>query len=141
MYILNTYTTAVTLQLIFFRFQGCYITGLYLEGAIWDVNKRCLTECTSNSSLGKLPILAIVPVEKRLLKSPKSSITIPVYVTSKRRNFVDNNCVFEANLNTLIHKSFWILKGVCVVMNLEQMYNSFLNVIINFLFQCNIILI
>lgn len=54
-----------------------------------------------------------------MLKLPKSSISIPVYVTSKRGNSVDNNCVFEANLNTLIHKSFWILRGVCILMNSE----------------------
>lgn len=101
-------------------FQGCYITGLYLEGARWDVDKQCLTECLSHNMLEKLPILAIVPVETRLLNLPKSLITIPVYVTSKRGNYTEeNNCVFEANLNISIHKSFWILRGVCIVMNSE----------------------
>lgn len=67
-----------------------------------------------------LPILAIVPAESRLLKLPKSSIAVPVYVTTKRGNLEDNNCVFEANLNTIRHKSFWILRGVCIVMNPES---------------------
>ncbi|VVC32081.1 Dynein heavy chain, domain-2,Dynein heavy chain domain,Dynein heavy chain, domain-1,Dynein heavy chain, P- [Cinara cedri] len=98
---------------------GCYITGLYLEGAHWDMDKQCLTECISHSMLEKLPILAIIPVETRLLKLPKSTITIPVYVTSKRGNSMDENCVFEANLNVSTHNSFWILRGVCVVMNCE----------------------
>lgn len=90
-----------------------------MEGAKWDIDKQCLTECTSDNTLEKLPILAIIPVETRLLKLPKSSISIPVYVTSKRGNSIDNNCVFEANLNTLVHKSFWILRGVCILMNSE----------------------
>jgi len=101
----------------FFSFKGCYITGLYLEGARWDMNKQCLTECMFHNTLENLPILAIIPIETRLLKLPKSSITIPVYMTSKRGNLMDDSCVFQANLNTLVHKSFWILRGVCVVMN------------------------
>lgn len=111
-------STAIIINNVF-RFQGCYIIGLYLEGATWDVNGQCLTECTSNSPPEKLPILAIVPIETRLLKLPKSSIPVPVYLTSKRGNPVGSDCVFEANLNTLIHKSFWILRGVCVLMNSE----------------------
>lgn len=67
----------------------------------------------------KLPILAIIPIETHLLRLPKSSISIPVYVTSKRGNSTDHNCVFEANFNTLLHKSFWILRGICIVMNYE----------------------
>lgn len=72
-----------------------------------------------HTALEKLPILAIIPIETRLLKLPKSSISIPVYVTSKRGNSIDDNCVFEANLNTLLHQSFWILRGICIVMNSE----------------------
>lgn len=67
----------------------------------------------------KLPILAIIPIQTRLLKIPKSSIAIPVYMTSKQGNSMDNNCVFETNLHTSIHKNFWILRGVCIVMNYE----------------------
>lgn len=83
------------------------------------MDKQCLTECTSLNMIEKMPILTIIPVETRLLKLPKSSMAIPVYVTSKRANSMDENCVFEAHLNTSTHKSFWILRGVCVLMNCE----------------------
>lgn len=92
-----------------------------MEGACWDADKRCLIEHnTSNKMYDKLPILAIIPIETHLLRLPKSSIKIPVYVTSNRENSIDHhNFVFEANFDTSLHKSFWILRGICIVMNYE----------------------
>jgi len=107
------------------RLKGCYVTGLYLEGARWDVDGQCLAECMSRSKYEKLPILAIIPAEICRLKLPKNWIAVPVYETSKRGELTDDNsCVFEATLNTSVHESFWILRGVCVVMNFEWYFAS-----------------
>lgn len=112
-------TDSILFVSILYFFKGCYITGLYLEGARWNMDKQCLTECTFHNTSEKLPILAVIPIETRLLKLPKNSITIPVYVISKRGNSINDNCVFQANLNTQLHKNFWILRGICVVMNTD----------------------
>jgi len=55
------------LKLLFFvrhRFtQGCYVYGLYLEGARWDVEKHCLKRSHPKVLIEELPILTVIPTE------------------------------------------------------------------------------
>ncbi|KOC59002.1 Dynein heavy chain 10, axonemal [Habropoda laboriosa] len=43
--------------------QGCYVSGLYLEGARWDMEEQCLERSHPKILVEKLPILIIIPVE------------------------------------------------------------------------------
>jgi len=47
----------------------------------------------------------------------QNTIRTPVYTTSLRRNAMGIGLVFEADLKTYIHNSFWILQGVCLLLN------------------------
>lgn len=47
----------------------------------------------------------------------QNTIRTPVYTTSLRRNAMGIGLVFEADLRTYIHNSFWILQGVCLLLN------------------------
>ena len=47
---------------------GCFVTGLYLEGADWDVNKGCLLRQKPKQLIQELPVLKIIPIEAHRLK-------------------------------------------------------------------------
>ena len=48
--------------------SGCYVSGLYLEGARWDLEKSCLTRSKPKVLIEELPILRIIPIEAHRLK-------------------------------------------------------------------------
>ena len=48
--------------------SGCYVSGLYLEGALWDVEKGCLTKSLPKVLIEELPVLRVIPIEAHRLK-------------------------------------------------------------------------
>lgn len=60
--------------------DGCYMIGLYIEGADWDVERVCLKRQNPKELIKEMPVIQIVPVEANKLKL-KDNINIPVYVT------------------------------------------------------------
>ncbi|KAK0163654.1 hypothetical protein PV327_007315 [Microctonus hyperodae] len=98
--------------------QGCYVQGLYLEGARWDMDEQCLKTSYPKVLIEKLPILTVTPIESHRLKL-QNTIKTPVYTTSNRRNAMGEGLVFEADLNTNNHVSLWILQGICLILNTD----------------------
>ena len=54
--------------MLFVLLPGCFVSGLFLEGAGWDVNKGCLIKQRSKQLIQELPILKIIPIESHRLK-------------------------------------------------------------------------
>nr|XP_057927446.1 dynein axonemal heavy chain 10-like isoform X3 [Doryrhamphus excisus] len=96
--------------------QGCFVSGLYLEGADWDMEMDCLVKSKPKVLEVQLPILRVIPIESRRLRLQKTLRT-PVYTTSLRRNAMGVGLVFEADLHTTEHLSHWVLQGVCLSLN------------------------
>ncbi|XP_044777260.1 dynein axonemal heavy chain 10 isoform X1 [Neomonachus schauinslandi] len=96
--------------------QGCFVSGLYLEGADWDVERGCLIKSKPKVLVVDLPILKIIPIEAHRLKL-QNTFRTPVYTTSMRRNAMGVGLVFEADLFTSKHISHWVLQGVCLTLN------------------------
>ncbi|TRY94050.1 hypothetical protein DNTS_011956 [Danionella cerebrum] len=96
--------------------QGCFVSGLYLEGADWDIHNGCLVRSKPRVLVSQLPILKIIPIEARRLKL-QNTLRTPVYTTSMRRNAMGIGLVFEADLYTTKHISHWVLQGVCLCLN------------------------
>ncbi|XP_061907301.1 dynein axonemal heavy chain 10-like isoform X1 [Entelurus aequoreus] len=96
--------------------QGCFVSGLYLEGADWDMEMDCLVKSKPKVLEVQLPILRVIPTETRRLRLQKTLRT-PVYTTSLRRNAMGVGLVFEADLYTTEHLSHWVLQGVCLSLN------------------------
>lgn len=94
------------------------VHGLYLEGAGWDVEKRCLRRSHPKILIEKLPVMNVIPIEAFRLKL-QNTLRTPVYTTSQRRNAMGVGLVFEADLNTSEHISHWILQGVCLVLSAD----------------------
>lgn len=98
---------------------GSYITGLYLEGAAWELGRTemdgYLIEQTLKELHPRLPIVNVVSVpleEKRKIQQ----YNCPVYVTSMR----GPTYVFAANLNMENEdddEAKWILAGCCLLMS------------------------
>ena len=98
---------------------GCYVTGLYLEGVCWDVQRNCLRAQNPKELIYQMPVVKINPVEANKLKL-KDSMKIPVYVTQNRRDAKGVGHVFDADLNTNDHPSHWVLKGAALVLNTDE---------------------
>nr|XP_034835442.1 dynein heavy chain 10, axonemal [Maniola hyperantus] len=97
---------------------GCYVRGLYLEGARWDLEDGCLRRSHPKVLITELPIMYIIPIEAHKLKL-QNTLRTPVYTTSMRRNAMGVGLVFESDLWTAEHISHWVLQGVCLVMNTD----------------------
>ena len=98
--------------------DGCYVTGLYLEGAAWDVENCCLVKQPPKVLVQELPILQIIPIELSKLQL-HGTIKVPMYITQQRRNAMGVGLMMEADLDTTEHASHWILQGVALVQNIE----------------------
>ncbi|XP_054466216.1 dynein axonemal heavy chain 10 [Anoplopoma fimbria] len=98
--------------------QGCFVSGLYLEGADWDTEKGCLVKSKPKVLVVELPILRVIPIEAHRLRL-QNTIRTPVYTTSLRRNAMSVGLVFEADLFTTMHISHWVLQGVCLCLNAD----------------------
>ncbi|VEL32913.1 unnamed protein product [Protopolystoma xenopodis] len=63
--------------------DGCYIRGLFLEGARWDYTKHRLSESRPKELFTNMPVIWLIPLGNR--KSPENRIyECPVYKTLTR---------------------------------------------------------
>lgn len=79
--------------------HGCYIQGLYLEGASWDIEAGCLVRQQPKELVTEMPIIQIIPAEANKLKI-KDNLKTPVYVTQSRKNAMGVGMVFVADLKS-----------------------------------------
>lgn len=87
--------------------DGCYIEGLYLEGASWNHDRSCLQRQKPKVLVEELPVIQIIPVEISKLKLV-NTFRAPVYVTQARRSAAGVGLVFEADLTSFEHSSHWV---------------------------------
>ncbi|SPP80284.1 dynein heavy chain 10, axonemal [Drosophila guanche] len=97
---------------------GCFVHGLYIEGARFDMSTNQLARSHPKVLVEELAILAVEPIEAHRLKL-QNTFLAPVYTTSLRRNAMGVGLVFEANLATSEDLSHWILQGVCLTLNTD----------------------
>ena len=60
--------------------DGCYISGMFIEGAAWNLEGANLKRQNPKELIKEMPVISIIPVESNKLKL-KDCIDIPVYVT------------------------------------------------------------
>jgi dynein heavy chain len=99
--------------------DGCYVRGLFLEGAAWDLDAGVLRRQDPKVLVQELPIMQIIPIESSKLKL-HGTFRTPVYVTQARRNAMGVGLVFEADLATTEHPSHWVLQGVAICLNIAS---------------------
>ena len=96
--------------------DGCHISGLYLEGAGWDIEKGQLKRQDPKVLVVELPIMQVIPIESSK-QITHHTFRTPVYSTSARRNAAGVGLIFEADLSSSEHSSIWALQGVSLVLN------------------------
>ena len=98
--------------------HGCYVQGIYLEGASWDIEKNHLIKQPPKELVYEMPIIQLIPAEANKLKL-KDNLKTPVYMTQDRKNRMGTGQVFTADLRTEEHPSHWVLQGVACVLNVD----------------------
>ena len=91
--------------------DGAYIHGLYLQGARWDVEDKCLRDMNLKELAPELPVVHVRAIMSEE-KSFDGQYECPVYVTALR----GGTYVFAANLTTQEPSNKWILSGVALLM-------------------------
>uniref|UniRef100_T1JML4 Dynein-1, subspecies f n=1 Tax=Strigamia maritima TaxID=126957 RepID=T1JML4_STRMM len=103
--------------------MGCYVEGLYLEGAGWDFDECCLVRQKPKELIQELPVLKVTPIEIHRLKL-QNTFRTPCYTTSARANAMGVGLVFQADLSTREHISFWVLYGLRMLLQFGVMRNN-----------------
>eukprot|EP01028_Stygiella_incarcerata_P009150 TRINITY_DN426_c0_g1_i1.p1 TRINITY_DN426_c0_g1~~TRINITY_DN426_c0_g1_i1.p1 ORF type:complete len:4140 (-),score=1088.60 TRINITY_DN426_c0_g1_i1:191-12610(-) len=96
--------------------DGCYIKGLYLEGARWDPVTKSLVESRPRELYTEVPVIWLRPVSNR--KKPESGVyNCPMYKTLTRAGTLSTtghstNYVVTVEIPTNVDADHWIRRGV-----------------------------
>ncbi|KAM7402690.1 hypothetical protein PAMP_017906 [Pampus punctatissimus] len=102
---------------------GCYIHGLFLEGARWDNEVGQLTESRSKELYTEMAIIWLIPKPDR--KPPTSGVYVcPIYKTLTRAGTLSTtghstNYVIAVELPTDHSQRHWIKRGVALICALD----------------------
>ena len=99
--------------------DGSFVTGLFLDGARWDVTNSNVEESRPKEMFSPLPVVnckaALKPAEG---KEDKNLYYCPCYKTETR----GSTFVFQGQLRTPKYPpNKWILAGVAIIMDVEGM--------------------
>ncbi|XP_061731227.1 dynein axonemal heavy chain 1 [Nerophis ophidion] len=102
---------------------GCYINGLFIEGARWSNNDALLTESRPKELYTEMAAIWFIPTPNR--KPPSSGIYIcPIYKTLTRAGTLSTtghstNYVIAVELPTDQMPGHWIKRGVALICALD----------------------
>ncbi|XP_077133083.1 dynein axonemal heavy chain 1 isoform X2 [Ranitomeya variabilis] len=103
--------------------EGCYIYGLYLEGAGWDKTTMQLAESRPKDLYTEMAVIWLLPVAER--RPPVSGTYLcPIYKTLTRAGTLSTtghstNYVIAVELPTHKPQSHWIKRGVALICALD----------------------
>ncbi|XP_066927305.1 dynein axonemal heavy chain 1-like isoform X2 [Clytia hemisphaerica] len=103
--------------------SGCYISGLYLEGARWGYSIHELAESKPKELYTEMPVIWLKPAQNRV--KPNDGIyECPVYKTLTRAGTLSTtghstNFVLSVELPTSKNQPYWIKQGVALMCALD----------------------
>lgn len=103
--------------------DGCYLYGMFLEGARWDYDRHCLTDSKPKELYSDMPLLQLVPIPDRV--PPKTGLyNCPLYKVLSRRGTLSTtghstNFVMFVELPSKEHEDSWVRAGVASFLSLS----------------------
>ena len=104
--------------------NGEYCYGLYLEGARWSDEEKCLTDCKDNELIAKVPIFLLIPKREKEINK-ENTFECPIYETQERtgivgKNLQSTNSVMFVRFPTKNALSFWLKRGTALISQIKQ---------------------
>jgi len=93
--------------------EGAYVTGMYLEGARWDVNSNSLEDSKPKEMFTRMPVINCKATTPEL-REDKNVYICPTYCVPTRRPYF----VFPAQLRTKQPPAKWVLAGVALILDI-----------------------
>ena len=103
--------------------DGCYVYGIFLEGARWDYQDHCLGDPFPKELYSDVPLTHLIPKEDR--KPPKQGIyNCPVYKVLSRQGTLSTtghstNFVIFMEFPSKDLESKWIKAGTAAILALR----------------------
>lgn len=103
--------------------DGCYIYGLFLEGAKWDYAKHCLGDSDPKKLFVEVPLMHLDPIPDRA-KPATGIYNAPLYRVLSRTGTLSTtghstNFVIMLELLAEHAEDKWILAGVACMLSLR----------------------
>jgi len=103
--------------------DGAYVYGLFMDGARWCRKTREIADSYPKVLFDELPLFHLIPIERSLIPE-RPSYECPLYKTSERKGVLattghSSNFVMEIQIPTSKPESFWILRGVAALCQLN----------------------
>merc|ERR1719335_1660613 len=93
--------------------DGAFVSGMFLEGARWDINANCLEESKPKEMFFKMPVVNC-KAGTATDREEKNVYICPTYCVPTRRP----HYVFPAQLRTKHPAAKWILGGVAIILDI-----------------------
>jgi dynein heavy chain len=94
--------------------EGCYIHGLYMEGARWNNDSGMIEKARPREMFCEMPVIACKAINAQQFSG---TYMCPVYKTEQR----GPTFVFRAQLKTKSPVSKWVLAGVALIMDVVEL--------------------
>lgn len=106
--------------------SGVYVSGLFVEGAVWDLSQNALVEAKTGELVKEMPVIwlqARTAVEEDK-GSRKSEYQCPIYRTLNRKGLVStsgesDNYLISIDLPTSKPEKYWILRRTALFLSLN----------------------
>ena len=107
--------------------DGCYVHGLFLDGARWDEDLKCLNESHNKILYSSVPYMLFIPTNEKVEINEKTSYICPTYKTSLRRGVLSttgHSTNYVLSVELPIEKStdsaHWVKRGVAMLTQLDD---------------------
>jgi len=107
--------------------KGCYVYGLYMEGARWDCDSKVIAESKPKVLFDQTPVIYLDPIAKVDDKTPALHYPCPVYKTSERRGVLSTTghstnfiMMMLVPISAEQSEKYWVRRGVAMLSQLDE---------------------
>jgi dynein heavy chain len=103
--------------------DGCYVYGMFLEGARWNYNEHKVDHSLNRELYSSVPLIHMLPVENRVI--PNGIYQCPLYKVLTRQGTLSTtghstNFVLMVELPSSEKESVWTKAGAAMFLALKE---------------------